>query len=169
MATRETTIKIRHRDDQVPSATRFRAARDYAFHELCEHLMGLSSGSRMGDIEISDDASSDAVAADGTVTFSGAAGPISVSVNGVALAVSGYADDEDAASELVNAINESASVLVHDFVSASAVGPVVTVTAKAKGATGNAITLSASGTGASVSGARLTGGEDNSEIFTLSR
>jgi phage tail sheath gpL-like len=156
MATRETTIKIRHRDDQVPSAIRFRNARDYAIHELCDHFMGMLSGSRMGDIEITDDSTANGTEASGSITFSGvAAGTVTVTINGVAIPVVVDADDIEAPGLVAGEINNWGNPLVDGLVTATAIANVLHINAKQQG------TLA--------SCPRLTGGTDNTEIFTLSR
>jgi len=68
--------------------------------------------------------------------------------------------DTITAANLAAAINGSASALVNGHVLASAVGPVVTVTAKLAGVTGNAITIAGGGATVAASGARLTGGSN---------
>jgi phage tail sheath gpL-like len=53
---------------------------------------------------------------------------------------------------------------VAPFVGATSLLGVVTVTADNKGVAGNTITLAASGTGATASGVRLTGGSESTAV-----
>lgn len=55
----------------------------------------------------------------------------------------------------------STNIAAHPTVRASVAGAVVTLTARVPGSGGNAITLAESSTGATVSGANLTGGSDS--------
>lgn len=66
------------------------------------------------------------------------------------------------AASLAAAIVRSATALVVDVVTATSALGVTTITALGPGIEGNAITLSASGTGPTASGARLTGGSATS-------
>jgi len=97
------------------------------------------------------------VQASGTVTYSSASGTNTVTINGVAFSQTTGTDTARAAAAAA-AINASANALVAGIVTATSAAGVLTVTAVAHGATGNSITLAASGTGATASGARLTGG-----------
>lgn len=100
----------------------------------------------------------DAVAASGTVTISSGSGSIAAVINGVSTAVTWGTSDTATAAALAAAINASANALVNGHVTATSALGVVTITAINPGVTGNAITLSATGTGATASGARLTSG-----------
>jgi len=116
----------------------------------------------------------DAVAASGTFTFSNtAANNDTVLINGVTFTAktSGATGNQfnigasatASAANLAAAINASATALVSGLVSATSALGVVTVTARAKGVTGNAVTIAEgvdSGSVITVSGARLTGGTD---------
>lgn len=95
--------------------------------------------------------------ATGTLTFSSASGTVGGSINGVAITVTAAGGDAATAALWVAAVNASVNPLVQGVVTASNVLGVATVTA-GYGATGNAITLAATGTGVTASGARLTGG-----------
>lgn len=103
-----------------------------------------------------------AVAAAGTVTISSGSGSITATINGVAIAITWATSDTNSATLLKNAINASVNALVAGLVTATSALGVVTVTAANKGKPGNTITLAASGTGATASGARLTAGADAS-------
>lgn len=96
----------------------------------------------------------------GTLTLSGASGAVGGVINGVTVTATYATSDANTASLIAAAINASANALVNEHVTASASGAVVTLTAKRAGAGGNAVTLVASGTGVTASGARLTGGSD---------
>jgi len=104
--------------------------------------------------------------ASGTVTFSASDGVITITINGVAVAedVTGF-DDTEAASLLVGAINNEPDPLVSGFVTSTSEAGVLTVTATSPGPSGNIITLAASGTGVTASGARLAGGTATTYTF----
>jgi phage tail sheath gpL-like len=99
-----------------------------------------------------------AVAASGTVTLSTSSGTVGSTINGVSVTVAFSTSDTVTAGLLRDAINASVNALVAGHVTASANLGVVTITAANAGITGNAITLAATGTGATASGARLNGG-----------
>lgn len=102
--------------------------------------------------------------ASGTITLSSSSGVLTATINGVACATGSLAGtDAENATALAAAINASANALVAGIVTASASGAVVTVTSVDKSKTANAITLAASGTGATASGARLTAGSNGTE------
>lgn len=101
-----------------------------------------------------------AVAATGTVTLSGGSGTITATINGVAIAITWATSDTNSASLLAAAINASTNALVQNIVTATSVAGVVTISAVVPGVVGNCVTLAASGTGATASGARLTGGTE---------
>lgn len=108
---------------------------------------------------------------DATVT-----GTVGGTINGVTVTVaSGTDTGYVVAVALAVAFNASSNALIAGIVTAVASNPTgddgrVTFTAvrSALGASGNAVTLAASGTGVTASGARLTGGTDGtSTIFTF--
>ncbi len=101
-----------------------------------------------------------AVAATGTVTLSGGSGTITATINGVAIAITWATSDTNSAALLTAAINASTNALVQNIVTATSAAGVVTITAVVPGVVGNCVTLAASGTGATASGARLTGGTE---------
>lgn len=105
--------------------------------------------------------------ATGTITISGTdQGTYTTTINGVGINATGGADDTATAAAIAAAINASANALVADIVEASSSAGVVTITAIHAGKTGNAITLAATaGTGATASGARLTGGTETSTAY----
>ena len=96
--------------------------------------------------------------ASGTVTLATASGTVGATINGVAITVAYATSDANTASLLATAINASANALVKDVVTATSALGVVTISSVVAGVVGNSITLAASGTGATASGARLTGG-----------
>lgn len=142
-------------------------------NSLANLLMGLAGGAYAAsmDLQLSE---GNAAASSGTVTFSGVgAANDTILINGVTLtAVAGAPGANQwqvggtataSALNLKNAINASASALISQHVSATSALGVVTISAKNKGASGNAITL-AEGVDANnhmaESGARLSGGSD---------
>lgn len=98
--------------------------------------------------------------ASGTVTIASGAGTITATINGVGIPITWATSDTNSAALLAAAINASVNALVAGLVTATSLLGVVTVTAARKGVAGNAITLAASGTGATASGARLTAGSN---------
>lgn len=96
----------------------------------------------------------------GTVTLASSSGTITATINGVAIAVAFATSDTNTAALLAAAINASVNALVAGIVTATSALGVVTITSVRKGVLANAITLAASGTGATASGARLTGGSN---------
>lgn len=101
-----------------------------------------------------------AVLASGTVTLSGGSGTITATINGVAIAITWATSDTNSAALLAAAINASTNALVQNIVTATSAAGVVTISAVVAGVVGNCVTLAASGTGATASGARLTGGTE---------
>lgn len=99
-----------------------------------------------------------AVAASGTITMASSSGTVGCIINGVTITVTWATSDTVSAALLVAAINASTNALVQYHVTASSVAGVTTITALKKGISGNTITLAASGTNVTASGARLTGG-----------
>ncbi len=96
--------------------------------------------------------------ASGTLTFSSASGTVGGNINGVAITVTAAGGDTNTAALWVAAVQASTNPLVQGMVTASNVGGVATIQAVQYGTTGNAITHTASGTGVTASGARLSGG-----------
>lgn len=99
-----------------------------------------------------------AAQASGTLTISSGSGTVGGSINGVAITVTWGTSDTATAAALAAAINASTNALVKGIVTAKAASGVVTITSVDATKTANAITLAASGTGVTASGARLTGG-----------
>lgn len=105
-------------------------------------------------------AQGEGVQASGTVTISGAdGGTYATTINGVTINATGTnGNDTATAASIVTAIQASTNALVRGLVVASSSVGVVTITATRGGISGNTITLAATGTGATASGTRLTGG-----------
>jgi hypothetical protein len=106
------------------------------------------------------------VPAAGTVTIASGSGSITATINGVGVSTTWATSDTATAAALATAINASANALVSDHVTATSAAGVVTITAIQPGRSGNAITLAASGTGATASGARLTGGTSTRNLYS---
>ena len=96
--------------------------------------------------------------ATGTLTLASASGAVGGTINGLAVTVTAAGGDVATAAAIAAAINASSNAAIAGIVTASSIGAVVTVSAAAAGAIGNAITLVASGTGVTASGAKLAGG-----------
>jgi len=127
---------------------------------LTSWLEGYANGAysgAAGSVDAQQDGG-DAVAASGTLTMASSSGTVGGSINGVAITVTWATSDTLSAAALATAINASANALVAGHVTATSALGVVTITARNKGVTGNAITLAASGTNVTASGARLAGG-----------
>jgi len=135
-----------------------RSSKGDALLIIRDYINGLLGGNkRANSLRVFAD-STDNVYASGTVTISGGSGTITATINGVGTAVSWGTSDTATATALAAAINAATNDLVEFHVSATSAAGVVTITAKAPGQWGNAVTLAASGTGATASGARLASG-----------
>lgn len=125
-------------------------------------LRGLVSGTQRGAyITINAGTSTSALTpAAGLVTYVSPSGTQTVTINGVAITAASGANANLTAIAVAAAINASTNALVRYFVTATVNpgGSSVMIVALQPGITGNAITLAASGTGATASGARLSGG-----------
>lgn len=132
-----------------------------ALRVIADYLEGIAGGANRWD---GLDRYSQAVAATGTITLSTASGAVGATINGTLVTVTASGGDTATAAALAAAINAAAAI-VSDHVLATSAAGVVTLTAKMLGPAGNAVTLVASGTGASVSGARLTGGSATKTAF----
>jgi phage tail sheath gpL-like len=106
-------------------------------------------------------------AASGTVTISSGSGSITATINGVAIAVTWATSDTATATALAAAINASANALVSKHVTASSAAGVVTITSSRPGYAGNAVTLAASGTGATANVSRLAGGTATEVTYSI--
>lgn len=121
-------------------------------------LNSTSSGLRRGTVRYG------TAPATGTLTLSTASGTVGGIINGVTVTVAYATSDTVTAAAIATAINASANALVNEHVSATSAAGVVTLTSKRSGSGGNAVTLVASGTGVTASGARLTGGTDTTLV-----
>lgn len=128
-------------------------------------LKGAISGNRV--LPLSLDVRNAAVQASGTLTLDTAAGTVGGVINGVTITVTASGGDTATATAIAAAINASSNALVANIVTASALGAVVTVTAVLGGVSGNTVTLAASGTGVTASGARLTSGTETVLSYTF--
>ena len=105
------------------------------------------------------------VAATGTWTTASGSGSQTLVINGVSIANTWATSDTVAAAAMAAAVNASTNALVTGLVTATSAAGVVTVTALA-GKMGNAVTTTATGTGATAEQARLTGGTDGTAQVT---
>jgi hypothetical protein len=96
--------------------------------------------------------------AKGTLTISAGAGADGGTINGALITVTWATSDTATATALAAAINTSVDPRIAGVVSASSAAGVVTIWSNLNGTIGNAITLVASGTGVTASGANLAGG-----------
>jgi phage tail sheath gpL-like len=151
VATVNTVLVINHDNDNFP-ADDVLAATEF-IGKACDFLRAgaagirpLNSVSRVGH----------AVAATGTLTIASGSGPVGGTINGTAKTVTWATSDTASATALAAAINADATL--NKFILATSSAGVVTLTAFPAGALGNAVTLVASGTGVTASGAKLTGG-----------
>src|SRR5512133_2511694 len=94
--------------------------------------------------------------ATGTLTMASSSGTVGGTIAGTAVTVTWATSDTLSAAALATAINANATV--NKLVRATSALGVVTLTALAAGIVGNQITLVASGTNVTASGAKLTGG-----------
>lgn len=136
-----------------------------AMQDIVSFLRGITSGVKKGSSVVvnAGTATDSLAAASGTVTLSSAAGTTTVTINGVNFTTAAGTDTVRAAA-LALAINTSTNALVQYLVAATSVAGLLTIVALQPGITGNTITLAASGTGATASGARLTGGVGGSNL-----
>lgn len=141
------------------------AQRAIPFRKFITEIWRAISGANINDYTLT--AKYGLVAATGTVTLSSASGDVSAVINGVTITVTYATSDTNTASLLKTAINASANALVANHVTATSAAGVVTITASTPGIVGNTITLAASGTGATASGARLTGGTTTKVTYSF--
>lgn len=120
--------------------------------EVAKLIEGLGVGAFAGSLDVQNAPAF----ASGTLTLSSASGAVGGTVGGTLVTVTASGGDTATAAALAAAINADATVKT--FVTATSALGVVTVTAISPGTMGNSMSLVASGTGVSASGARLTGG-----------
>ena len=99
---------------------------------------------------------SNALQASGTLTISSGSGAVGGTIDGTTVTATWATSDTNSAALVAAAINADATAGKKVFATSAA--GVVTVAALVPGIHGNAITLVASGTGVTASGAKLTGG-----------
>lgn len=105
------------------------------------------------------------VAATGTWTTASGTGAQTLVINGVSIGITWATSDTVSAALMAAAVNASTNALVLGLVTATSALGVVTVSA-VPGAMANAITTTATGTGASAGQARLAGGTDGTAQAT---
>lgn len=120
--------------------------------EVAKLIEGLGTGSFTGSLDVT----AAAVAASGTLTISGGSGAVGGTIGGQLVTVTWATSDTLSAAALAAAINANATTL--QYVVATSLAGVVTITSLVPGTVGNGVTLVASGTGVSASGARLASG-----------
>jgi len=108
------------------------------------------------------------VSATGTWTTASGSGAQTCVINGVSIGITWATSDTVSAALMATAINASVNALVTGLVTATSVAGVVTITAPS-GKMGNAITTTATGTGATAGAARLTGGTDGTAQVTAAK
>lgn len=157
-------VNITYEGSDLPDASLVQSVSE---RQMCirtaEYLEAFIAGTRVGTVVFS----SNDVAATGTLTLSSASGTVGGIINGVTVTVTASGGDTATAAALAAAINASGNPLVSGSVIATSALGVVTLTARQPGPSGNAITLAASGTGVTASGARLAGGA--STAYTVTR
>jgi phage tail sheath gpL-like len=165
MPTGRTVLEIVHPVDNIN--VNFRTRRS-ALGDFIDAARGAAQGAygRPGTVATVGQGASRAT---GTLTLSTASGTVGGSINGVAVTVTASGGDTATATALAAAINASVNPLVQGIVTATSALGVVTLTATEWGKTGNAVTLAASGTGVTASGARLTGGAASTSTRTVTR
>lgn len=156
-------VKIISTDDLSQYLNKATSLRKQFAQGLTNLTNSIASGNSKAQMQCSYNEVS-GVQASGTVTISSGSGAIAAVINGVTISITWATSDTNSATLLKNAINASADALVSGIVTATSLAGVVTITAVDKAKCGNSITLSATGTGATASGARLTGGVN--PVFT---
>jgi phage tail sheath gpL-like len=153
-------VTLTYLDEQVPAQAKLASHKRRTLEELAMHFEALAGGSRQGSVSILTNGGSNGTAATGTITMASSSGTVGAIINGVTVSVTWATSDTASSAALAAAINASVNALVQPFVSATSALGVTTLTAKNKGTQGNAVTLAATGTNVTASGARLTGGVD---------
>lgn len=144
-----TLIAIQHTENIRP----LRGTRKGDVRNIINALEAYSAGAkRATSIDIHANNSADLVAASGTVTISGGSGSITAIIGGVSISITWATSDTNSAALLAAQINASTNALVQFQVTATSAAGVCTITAVQKGAGGNHITFTATGTGATASG-----------------
>lgn len=161
-----THISFTAPDARIPDASKLlRPDQAAVMLAVINYVEALSAGREIGSFTMRT-GDGNAAAASGTVTFATASGTTDTVINGVTFQTT-TGTDAERATALAAAINASASAMVQNVVTATAVNGVVTIAADVKGKSGNWITLAVSGTGITASGNRLTGGSDDTSAMTV--
>jgi phage tail sheath gpL-like len=130
---------------------------DWGKHRVAQELETLLSSSATGShTGVSLQVGAASVYATGTLTLSTASGAVGGTIGGTLVTATAAGGDTASAALIAAAINADATV--NKYASATSVGAVVTVKAAIPGTIGNGITLVASGTGVTASGAKLGAG-----------
>lgn len=125
----------------------------------------LKGGARLNPVSLRCDIQP--VSASGTLTIASGSGSVGGTINGTSVTVTWATSDTASAAALAVAINAAAGLV--GYVTATSALGVVTITAADSGLLGNAITLVASGTGVTASGARLTAGTNGTAQVALAQ
>lgn len=168
MSAAKFTIVVTGNDDEIPVDST-----PESLQRLNNYVTSALSGSRLGAVAFQ--VRNNAVTASGTVTCAAVSAADTVTFAGVTFtAVTGAAGanqfdrsgtDTATATSLASAINNTSTVGASQCFLATAALGVVTITAAVPGHIGNAVTLASSnGTRLAVSGARLTGGTNDTLI-----
>jgi len=164
-----TTIRITHPEtaSQLDEVSQVGDAKTFG-NRLSKWIDKIQSGGIPGNVSVDIQLGGTAgVAATGTLTLSSSSGTVGGTIGGTSVTVSYATSDSNTAGLLATAINANSTV--SKWVTAAAAAGVVTLTARSKGYIGNNITLVASGTGCTASGAKLTGGTgDDVAVVTYS-
>jgi phage tail sheath gpL-like len=169
-----TTIRFNNTADSASTGSFMKLARaldDRRAREMCnalaEYFVALAGGYETGDFEVQL-AGTTAVRATGTLTIASGTGAVGGTIGGTLKTVTWATSDTASAAALAAAIN--ADTTINKLVFATSAAGVVTLKALSPTAIGNKITLVASGTGVTASGATLTTGAGDDVIpVTFSR
>ena len=156
MATTTAVITITTTEDigtQLTNDIKAGQRPQFVLNNLGAFLSNCASASKFATVDVQINGGSAAVAS-GTVTIASGTGAIAAVVNGTTSTVTWTTSDTATATALAAAVAAANTGVA----TATSIAGVVTIKAAAKGTTGNTITLSATGTGATASGARLAGG-----------
>lgn len=129
----------------------------YTLEKVSDYLRRVASGNAPANTTVDmQDGTTTLVQASGTLTLATATGTVGGTIGGTLVTVTASGGDTATATALAAAIN--ANTTVNKWVAATSVAAVVTLKVLSGGAVGNNVTLAASGTGVTASGAKLTGG-----------
>lgn len=130
-----------------------------------------TAGTAGNAITLSSTSATGTAVASGATLSGGTDTSVTATINGVGIVANTTTTTTDAqvATAVQAAIAASNNPLVDGVVTATVNNTTVTITADEVGAHGNWITIAATGTGFTASGARLTGGSDDTTTVTFSR